>query len=189
MKKLSIEEAVEELRRGGVIVFPTDTVWGVGAAISSKEGIEKLYKVMEREGKKATAVLVGSRVMAKRYGNLNWRAEELVEVYWPGRLTVVVEKTELVPEEITGEKGKVGLRVPEHEIVELIERLGEGLVASSANEGGGKSPSTFEGIEKSFLEKVDGYMGGVAGGREASSVVEIIGKELVVLRQGEIQVQ
>ncbi len=189
MRKLSIEEAVEELRRGGVIVFPTDTVWGVGAAISSKEGIEKLYKVMEREGKKATAVLVGSREMAERYGKLNRRAEELVEVYWPGGLTIVVERTELVPEEITGEKGKVGLRVPDHEIVELIERLGEGLVASSANVGGGMSPKRFEEIEEEFLEKVDGYVAGEAGGKEASSVVEVVGERLTVLRQGEIQVQ
>lgn len=182
--------AVGVLRSDGVVVFPTDTVWGVGALISSDSGVEKLYRVMRRPVEKPTAVLVDSLEMAKKYGEFDQKAEDLVKENWPGRLTVVVEANkELVPEMVRGGGETVGLRMPDHELVlELIRWFGEGLVASSANVLEGETPIRFEQIEESFLEKVDFVVKGECGERKASTVVDVSGEGVVVVRQGLVKV-
>jgi L-threonylcarbamoyladenylate synthase len=186
-----IDGVVRILRSGGVVVFPTDTVWGVGAAISNEEGLKKLYRIKGREKDKPTAVLVADLEMALGYGVFSERAGEMVRKCWPGALTVVVRvKNERVPKLVSGGRMTVGLRVPDHKLVQkLIENLGEGIVAASANFAGGVAPKKLEEIDKKLLRMVDGVVKGEVGTGQASTVVDASGDELVVLRQGEIKIK
>lgn len=185
-----IDRAVEVLRGGGVVCFPTDTVWGVGAAVSSRKGVEKLYQVMERDNKKPTAILVSDVDMANRYGVMNKKTRELAKKYWPGAVTVVVEaRGNKVPKMVRGGGDSIGLRAPKHKVVqELVKRLGKGLVASSANVAGGREPRKRDEIEKEFEKKVDMVIEGEAGGTRASTVIGVEGEEVKVLRQGEVEI-
>jgi L-threonylcarbamoyladenylate synthase len=185
---MTVEEAVNILKQGGVIIFPTDTVFGVGAVVSNEVAIEKLYQVKKREADKPTALLVSSIEMAKRYGEFNNEILGLVEKYWPGGLTVVVEAVKGVSKSVLGPDGKVGLRVPDHPVIlEIIDELGEAVVASSANFAGGKAPMQSREIDSEFRELVDGVVEGEAGGRKPSTVIKIDKHNIRVLRQGEVK--
>lgn len=185
-----MENLVQILRDGGVVVFPTDTVWGVGASIESVEGIEKFYQVKKREAEKPSQVLVADREMAQKYGVIEGVAAELAEKWWPGGLTLVVPAREKVPESVRQGRETVGLRVPDHkDCRQLIEKLGSGLVASSANFTGGVAPKVYGEIDPKLLEIVDGVMEGLAGGRTSSSVVAVgENGEMQVLREGDVKI-
>ncbi len=183
-------KVVEVLRGGGVVVFPTETVWGVGALISSGEGVRKFYEVKGREESKPSQVLVGSLEMAQRYGEFSPRAKELAEEFWPGGLTLVLPvKERVVPEQVRAGRETVGLRVPKQEFVlDVIEELGEGIVASSANIAGGFAPRSLAEVDKDWLKNIDLVVDGDVGGGVSSTVVEVLGGKIEVLRQGEIRI-
>jgi len=185
-----IEKAVEVLKNGGVVVFPTDTVWGVGAAISSREGITRLYEIKKREVDKPTAILVLDVDMANKYGAMNKQAWNLAEKYWPGALTLVVNKKgNRVPMEVCGKNKSVGLRAPRHRLIQdLIKELGGGVVATSANFAGEPAPKNREDLDDNFVELVDLVVGGEAGGDKASTVVDLTEGEMKILRQGRVKV-
>ncbi len=184
---MDTNEAVKILKDGGVIVFPTDTVWGVGAFIESGEGIEKLYRIKKREKDKPTAVLVGSLDQAREYGDFNNVVEDLVEKYWPGALTVVVPAKRGVNKTILNDEGGVGIRYANNKIVEeLCLGLDGGIVATSANFSGEESPKSLEEISSDFLNSVDGVVGVGDGGGKSSTVVDCMGEEMKVLRQGDV---
>jgi len=184
-----IEKAVEILKRGGVVVFPTDTVWGIGASVESNKGMKKLYRIKKRERQKPTALLVADVKMAERYGVIKGKAKELVKSHWPGALTLVVKAKRKVPD-IIQKNGKVGLRVTDSGMVnELCSELNGGIVAGSANFAGEALPKKKNEIDIGLVEKVDLVMDGKVGGGEASTVVEVVEDKIKVLRQGSIEVK
>ena len=186
---MKVDEAVRILKNGGVVVFPTDTVWGVGAFIESKEGIEKLYRIKNREKNKPTAVLVGSVDQVGKYGDFNDATKNLVEKYWPGALTVVVPVRGRVNKAILNDKGGIGIRYANNKIVkELCLGLGGGIVATSANFAGEESPKSLVEISGDFLNSVDGVIGVGDGGGKSSTVVDCMGEKIKVLRQGDVLV-
>lgn len=186
-EKNLINKAVEILKKDGVIVFPTDTVWGIGARIGSEKGIERLYKIKKREKDKPTAVLVGSVFQAHMLGEINQKAENLLKKYWPGALTIVVKAKKRVPESIQGEKRTVGLRMPQEEIIfKITKLLGEGLVTASANFSEQPAPTKKKLLDPELLKQVDLVLPGEAGGKLPSTVVDLTGEKPVILRQGEV---
>lgn len=186
-EKNLINKAVEILKKDGVIVFPTDTVWGIGARIGSEKGIERLYKIKKREKDKPTAVLVGSVFQAHMLGEINQKAENLLKKYWPGALTIVVKAKKRVPESIQGEKRTVGLRMPREEIIfKITKLLGEGLVTASANFSEQPAPTKKKLLDPELLKQVDLVLPGEAGGKLPSTVVDLTGEKPVILRQGEV---
>jgi L-threonylcarbamoyladenylate synthase len=198
---LLIKRAVEVFRSGGVVVFPTDTVWGVGVVASETQAIERFYSIKEREKEKPTAVLVGDLKMAKEYGVFNEEARNLAEEYWPGGLTIIVPaRKDQVSELVLGERSNVGLRVPSHKITLILtEQLGEGIVSGSANFSGDPAPGEYGDINKKFLERVDyvlwpgnGLVKGniyESGGQLPSTVVDTTKKPFVVLREGKVRLR
>ncbi len=186
--ELGIKEAVKKLRNGGVVVFPTDTVWGVGAAVSSEKGLEKLYRVKKRDKNKPTAILVSNMHMAEKYGVFSEKVWNMGVRYWPGAVTLVVPEREgVVPELVSGGTGKVGLRIPKHDgVVKMIDELGEGLVASSANVAGEEAPRLRGEICNQVLRAVDGVVEGEAGEGVSSTVIDTTRRSLEVLREGSV---
>lgn len=185
-----VEKAVEVLNDGGVVVFPTDTVWGVGASVASSKGIEALYRVKGRDEFKPTAILVSGMHMAEKYGVFDQRGWSLAMRYWPGAVTLIVEaRVENVPMKLRAGGDSVGLRVPDHKLcVEVIERLGQGVAASSANFAGGIAPSNKKMIDPLFLNKVDLIIEGEAGNKSSSTVIDTRLDELAILRRGDVKI-
>ena len=174
-----LKEAVRVLKKGGVVVFPTDTVWGIGALASSKKGTTKLYKIKKREKNKPTAILVSDIKMASNYGVMDEAAKKLAIKHWPGALTLIVK---------AGNK-KVGLRAPKHKLVlELIKELDEGVMAASANFAGERAPKTRKAIDKRLISMVDIIVKGEAGGEEASTVIDVSVSPWKLLREGPVEV-
>lgn len=190
MTKFDMQDVVDILRNGGIVVFPTDTVWGVGAAINSPEGINKLYQIKRRDPQKPTGIFVGDLQMAREYGQLNSTATELVQKYWPGQLSVVVRATDKVPNSIQGPEGTVSLRMPNHPTTaHLLLLLGVPLVQTSANFADQPTPSSFEEIDPSFLKIVDHVIEGGCANELPSTIVDATTEPVRVLRQGPIHIQ
>lgn len=195
-----IDQAVEAFRKGGVVVFPTDTVWGIGAALDRNEGIERMYSIKRRKKSKPTAVLVENLAMAKQYGVFNKEALVLVKKYWPGGLTIIVKARKgNVVDFICGKGGTLGLRVPEHSVVlSILSKLGVGIAAGSANFTGAKVPWKFEDIDDKLLESADFVVQArekstnkikyESGGKLPSTVVDVSRDPFVVLRQGLVRI-
>ena len=182
-----INQAVKVLNKGGVIVFPTDTVWGIGASIKSAAGLKKLYQIKKRPLSKPTAILVNSLSQAKQLAMINFDAKQLIKKYWPGGLTIIVKSKSKTLGFIQGKKETIGLRMPDNQIVlKILKSLGCGLVASSANFNGEPAPVQRQDIDKQFLSKVDFIISAKNKGKQASTIIDLTKKPYKVIRQGKI---
>jgi len=188
MMEQDISKAAAILRDGGVVIFPTDTVWGIGAWIGSKAGIAKLYTLKKRDRNKPTALLVGSLEQAFKYGQFSAEAIILAERYWPGALTVVVEATADVPKALQNGRGGVGIRWPKLALVtDLCEQLPGGIAASSANEAGDRAPVEWGEVSKDLLAKSDFVIPAESALTGISStVVDLMDGRPKIIRQGEV---
>lgn len=185
-----LSQLVDSLKNGGVIIIPTDTVWGLACSVESAEGIRRFYEIKQREPEKPTAVLVGSFEQAEIYGKITDAAKKLTEQHWPGALTVVVESTKKVPESIRGNTNSVGLRWPNFDLItQLTQLLGAGLVTGSANFSGDPSPFKKTELHSELIKKVDLVFDGECGGQPPSTVVDCTKDKIKVLRQGSIEVK
>lgn len=177
------------LKKDGVVIFPTDTVWGLGCLVTSSSAIQKLYQIKQREPEKPTAILIGSMDQAREYGQLNQAALELAQKYWPGALTLVVKATQKVPEGILGPNQTVGLRFPNFSFVQdLTNKLHAGLATGSANFAGGQPPLQKQDINPELLAKVDAVFEGECGKQPPSTIVDCTTPELNIIRQGSIKI-
>jgi L-threonylcarbamoyladenylate synthase len=166
-----LKKAVKTLKTGGVIAFPTETVYGIGALLNDKKAIARIFEIKKRPRTKPLQVLVASLAEAKKLGTFNKQALELAEKGWPGPLTIIVKKKMTVPKIVTGGKATVGLRLPDHKLaLELIKLCGP-LVATSANEAGAKPALTARQVKKR-LPQLDYILSGRAGSGKPSTVVE-----------------
>lgn len=184
-----LHKVVEILQNGGVAIFPTDTVWGIGCAANRPDGIEKLYRIKKREANKPTAILVGSKEQALLYGKFTESAEVLADQHWPGALTIIVPASFHTPESIQGETKTVGIRYPNFPTVQQVCSLvGCGLVTSSANFAGMNPPNQIELIDQRLISLVDVMVQGECGNQPPSTVVDATSDELKILRQGSVEI-
>ncbi|MBZ2184212.1 MAG: threonylcarbamoyl-AMP synthase [Bryobacter sp.] len=185
----SIGEAAEILRRGGIVAFPTETVYGLGANALNREAVARIYAIKQRPRTSPLIVHVNSVEMARGLSR-DWpeAAQTLARAYWPGPLTLVVNKNDLVPDELTAGLGTVGLRMPAHPVaLALIAAAGVPLAAPSANRFTELSPVRAGQVQESLGEGVELILdGGVAEVGIESTVVSVAGPELVLLRPGRI---
>ncbi|MCS7217919.1 MAG: L-threonylcarbamoyladenylate synthase [Thermus sp.] len=177
-----LAEAAEVLKRGGLVAFPTDTVFGVMARMEDEAACRRIYALKGREEKKPLQVLVAdleSALGLAELGELRDRFLRLAEAFWPGGLTVVVPGRNIPP--WISQDGSVGLRMPDHPwLRELLRRVGGYAAATSLNRSG-EPPVRTEAEARAFA--VDYVFPGEAGGL-ASSVVDLRTGE--VLREGAI---
>ncbi len=158
---MSCKEAVALLRRGELIAFPTETVYGLGAPLFSPRSIKKIFQVKGRPQDNPLIVHVASKEQLKRV--VTTYPEELVEKFWPGPLTLVLPKNSCVSELVTAGLPTVAVRMPAHPLaLELIELLGEPLVAPSANLSGSPSSTLAEHVRSDFGDQLGGILDGGA---------------------------
>lgn len=151
-----IEKALRVLRQGGVIVYPTDTVWGIGCDATSTEAVDKVFRLKNRNDAKSMLVLVDSiRTLEKWVPEIPEAAEMLMEVA-VRPLTIVYDRVDGIADSLRAEDGSTGVRVTSDPFSSrLCRRLGRPLVSTSANRSGELTPSGFNDISKEILEGAD----------------------------------
>ena len=184
-----VEDGISILRQGGLVAFPTDTVYGLGASANLPQAVEKVYQVKQRPRDRALPLLLAdiSQISEVAYpvSQVAWR---LAHAFLPGALTLVLPKSKSVPDIITAGGKTVAVRVPAHPIpVALARGLGTPIVGTSANISGQPSPLTAGEVSIQFGNKMELIIDGgrCPGGRE-STVVDVTGEVPVMLREGAI---
>jgi len=186
-----VAKAVQILKDGGIVIFPTDTAFGIGCRIDNEVAVKRLFTIRKRPETKAVPVLVSSISMAQEY--LQPISQEVVEVmkkYWPGALTIVLQsKREKIPELVRGGGETVGVRMPDHQTtLALITGVGAPLVGTSANFSGEPTPYQFDALDKELVKLVDFVVPGECDTKLASTVIDYTKKPWKVLRQGAVSV-
>jgi len=186
----ALAKAAKVLRDGGIVAFPTDTVYGVGALVFLEDAVEKLFQAKMRNRGRAIPVLLGHvRELNRVARNIPPAAWQLAGAFWPGALSMVVEKSPLVPGVVTGGGPTVAVRIPDHRLaLKLIERTGAPLATTSANISGRPSPVTADEVEASLGEAIDLLLdGGPCPGGTASTVIDLTMSPPKIVRSGPIR--
>ena len=186
--KRQIEAGARILKAGGVVAYPTDTVYGLGASMVVAAGVEKVFVVKSRPRHMPLPLLVSSVSQIEGLASeVSSAGRCLIDAFLPGALTLVLRASPRVPAYLVAEEGTVALRIPNHLVpLALIDAIGVGLVGTSANVSGSPSPLTSEEVRRQLDDKVDLIIdGGECPGTE-STIVDVTGKTPVVLRAGAI---
>ncbi len=186
----AIEVALRLLKSGGVVAFPTDTVYGVGAPAFLPRGVARIYAVKGRPRSKAIPILLdGPGTLERVAQDIPPQAWALAEEFWPGPLTMVLKRNPPVPDAITGGGSTVAIRVPDHQFaLRLIQAAGGALAATSANLSGRPDPVTAEEVYVYLKGRIDLILdGGRCPGGIPSTVVDLTQDRLEILRVGAIE--
>jgi len=182
-----ISAAADILRRGGLVAFPTETVYGLGADATNAAAVRRIFEVKGRPATNPVIVHVADEAVARRYA-AEWpgAAEELARRFWPGPLTVVVPKSPEIVPEVTAGRGTVGLRSPDHPLaLELLRRFDGPVAAPSANRSTRISPTSAGHVRAELGDAVDLILdGGPCRVGIESTVLDLSGGKPVILRPG-----
>ena len=188
-QKEALHEAGELIRRGEVVAFPTETVYGLGASGLDADACAKIYQAKGRPSDTPLILHVANRSMIDQVAAaIPDKAEKLLAAFCPGPITLILPRRSLVPDRITGGLSTVGVRMPEHDVARaLIAAAGVPIAAPSANISGRPSPTTAEAV----LTDMDGKIplildGGSCDFGVESTIVDAVGDKAVILRPGAI---
>lgn len=184
-----LEKACRILKQGGLVAFPTETVYGLGGDALSQDAAKKIYTAKGRPSDNPLIVHIAD--MKSLYDvaqNISRKALDLAEAYWPGPMTMIFQKTDKVPLSTTGGLNTVAVRMPSHPIAkELIRQSGVYVAAPSANTSGRPSPTRAEHVIEDLQGKIDMIIdGGHVGIGLESTIVDMTGETPVILRPGYI---
>lgn len=188
----NIKEAAEIIIKGGVVAFPTETVYGLGANALDEKAIEKIFTAKGRPQDNPLIVHIGSISQLKELvKSVPEQAHLLMEKFWPGPLTLIFNRTDIIPDRITGGLSTVAIRMPNHNIaLELIKQSGLPIAAPSANTSGKPSPTNALHVIHDLSGKIDMIIdGGSTGVGLESTVLDISGDVPTILRPGGITIE
>ena len=184
--KEGIEKAFQIINRGGIAVFPTDTVYGIGCDPYNKDSVRKIYEIKSRKISKPFPVLVYSKDIAERIAFFDEFTKKIVERFWPGPLTVILKLTDENLKESLNVTDKIAIRVPNHKCtLELLKKCNF-LVGTSANISG---HSSFTNPDECFnnFRKYDVFVdGGIITSKSESTIIEIENEEIKIIREGSL---
>jgi L-threonylcarbamoyladenylate synthase len=183
-----IANAVRKLKEGGVVAFPTDTLYALGADATNPNAIERVFGIKGREAGKPLPLFVSGGEMARRYARLTPDAEALARRYWPGALTLVLERRPGFESAALAGGDTMALRAPDHEVaLALVEGLDRPVTGTSANLAGGPDPVTAHDVIEALGDRVDLVLDGGACPRgQPSTIVDCTSSPPRVLREGAI---
>ena len=180
-------QAAAILRRGGVVAFPTETVYGLGADATNAEAVRKIFAIKGRPSTNPLICHVADAPTARRYAR-EWppAASRLAERFWPGALSLVLLKSELIAAEVTAGRDTVGLRVPDHPLtLELLRAVDLPIAGPSANKSNHLSPTTARHVRDELGDAVDLILdGGPCTVGIESTVLDLSGMRPIILRPG-----
>lgn len=186
----NLSEAAKLVQNGEIVAFPTDTVYGLGADAGNEEAVRKIFAAKDRPTDRALNVLIADKKDINKYAkDLPKEALLLIEAFWPGPLTIVLNKRNISAPSVTASLNTIGLRMPKHPLaLKFIKECGVALAAPSANSSGHLSPTTADHV----LDDLDGKISGIIDGGETpygieSTILDLSNPEKpIILRPGEI---
>ena len=194
--KIKNEEDLEKLKdisksitKGNLVVFPTETVYGIGADGLNEDAVRKIFKAKGRESDNPLILHISNVEMVEKLAqNITEVEYKLMDAFWPGPFTIVLSKKDIVPDVVTGGLDTVAIRMPANKIAnKIIEYSGVPIAAPSANVSGKPSGTTVQDIYVELVDKVDYIVdGGISDIGIESTVVRVINGEVKILRPGKI---
>ncbi len=183
----TLKQIANSIIEGKIIIFPTETVYGIGTNGFDKSAIDKLYTTKKRSYDKPISLLVGSYDMIEKVAeNLSSTEKKIINKFFPGPLTLIVKKNKNIPDILTANTEYVGVRMPQNDTaLKIINAVGKPMAVTSTNISGMEANIDFEKSYKEFNDKVDYIIdGGVAKIGVASTVIQIVNDEIEVFREG-----
>lgn len=193
VKPADLKEAIKLLRQGGVIVYPTDTAYGLGADVTNAKAVEKVYRIKGRAFKKPLLIMVGRSNELPQYALVNDKEKKLIAKFWPGPLTLVLKKKSTVPLIVTGGLAKVGIRFPKNKVANLLSKmLKKPITSTSANIAGGSNLYSSKKIIRLFKNRkiqpdlmIDA---GTLPKVKPSTIIDLTTRPAKIIRQGPIKI-
>lgn len=185
--------AVDVLKTGGLVVYPTETVYGIGADATNPEAVKKLSEYKNRPFGKPYSIAVTDQKMAGEYVELNKTAKDLYREFLPGPLTIISKGKHKVVPDVESEEGTLGVRIPDYKLVlEIVKKIGKPITSTSANASYKKRPYAIHDILDNISDKQKGLIdliidAGTLPPNEPSTVIDTTLDDVVTLRQGEIK--
>ena len=188
--EVAAKRAAEVLRHGGIVLYPTDTIYGLGVDALNAKAVEKVRTLKGRDKKKPISILVSDIASISKYGVMSERARALARRFMPGPLTLVLPATNDVPSEVTLH-GTIGIRIPNNELCLAMTKFFNGpITTTSANKSGRETPKTASAVLEQFGfsgDEIDLVIdGGERKSDKASTVVSCVGEAPAILREGVI---
>ncbi len=186
----ALHYAVDILIEGGIIVYPTDTFYGLGVKFDREDSLQKLYKIKQRPDEKALPLIIGSRdLLTHIVSSINDQAVSLMNRFWPGPLTLLLPAKEYLSGYITAGTNSVAVRIPgESFALRLAQYARFPITATSANPSGKLPAQDTETVVKYFGDTIDLIIdGGPTKGTLPSTIVDVRGKNIEILREGAIK--
>lgn len=185
--KTNTKEVAECLLNGGVVSFPTDTVYGIGVVYDNLDALQRLKESKGRPENKPIPMMVGSLKQLNEVAYTNGQINRLTKTFMPGGFTVVLVKRECVSDVITNGFNTIAIRMPDDDfILEVIELAGKPLLVTSANLSGQPTGLHFEDVYNDFNGKIDAIVKGECKGSVSSTIVDATNDILNILRSGPI---
>lgn len=187
-----LRKAIEVIKQGGIVIFPTDTAFGIGCRMDNEDAIKRLFEIRKRPVGQATPVLFDSVKTVRKYVNpFDVKIEGLMDKFWPGALTIILKcDISMVPDLVRGGGKNLGVRIPDHEIPrKIVKEIGLPILGPSANFHGEKTPYKFEELDKELIKLVDFIVEGKTKGENlASTVIDCTDEPWRIIRQGNVEI-
>ena len=184
------EKGIGILRKGGVVAYPTDTVYGLGASMDSAEAVDRVFEVKSRPRHMSLPLLVADKSqMASLAANITPLAHRLIDAFLPGAVTLVFPASSRVPDYLRTPEGTIALRIPNHPVpIALITGIGTAIIGTSANLSGRPNPLTAPEVKDQLGDRIELIIdGGRCSGTE-STIIDVTKAVPVILRKGAVSV-
>ncbi len=180
-----IKQVVECLQQGGVIIYPTDTTYGIGCDIFNRKSIKRIFQIKQRDQRKPFSFICNDLAEISTYAQVSNFAFKVMKRHLPGAYTFVLDATKIVPDSLSTKQKTVGVRIPENAICQaIVKELGHPLVTTSANASGEDTPQDPWDIEAKMGQMVDFVIDGGISMNEASTIISLLDDQVEILRQG-----
>jgi tRNA threonylcarbamoyl adenosine modification protein (Sua5/YciO/YrdC/YwlC family) len=180
-----IDQVVTALKAGGIIVYPTDTIYGLGCDIFNKEAIKKIYQIKKREAKKPLSVICSDFAEIAEYAIVSNQTFAILKKTLPGPYTFILKAKSKTPASFLSKNKTVGIRIPDNKIcLEIVKKLGNPIITTSLNISGQEVLTSPSQLSKEMKNKIDLIIDAGQLPQEASTVIDLSQEQPVILRQG-----
>lgn len=187
MQELILSKALSALSKGQVIVYPTDTLYGLGADIYNKDAVKNVFKIKNRPFNLPISVAVSCIEDLKKIAYVNNKIKKIIDHFLPGKLTIILKKKKTIPSIVTSNKDNIAIRIPDNNIaLELLSNFGP-LTCTSANIHGKPTPTVINDIEMQFKDSnISVYIDNGKLQSKASTIIDLTFDKPIIIREGAI---